>query len=214
MLAFFFLSVASSITDLRAQGLSVDYLDSVRQFFHCDAFINWMQTGYSGQRNNHPVIVRQPILHPNPSVDQHNSFRAIFAKKNHTVIYHWTSKVRKSVMDTILVKTDSLVLTETEKMSIMNSQIDLSISDFAWTNDYFPGATFPIQSPDSLFTRSVQTPNGVYVLSMPVFLRNYSYCVFNYAWVINGGGRYSYQVYKKTKGQKWYRYGEFGGGDW
>jgi hypothetical protein len=214
MLFVFFLSFGPAIAGLKAQELSANYIDSVRHFFNSAAFTDWIQRGFTGQRNTHPMIVHHPLGHPNPSPGQYSSFTAIFTRKSHTVVYHWTPRLPISGRDTVMIKTDSLVFTEQEKVIIMNSMTNLSTCNFNWTNDYFANATFPVQFADSLFTGSKNAPEGLYAFSMPVFLRNYSYCVFNYAWVIRGGGHSSYEVYKKINGQKWCKYGEFGGGDW
>jgi len=207
-------SFVSLISVSKAQELTPGYLDSVKQFFNSKAFVESLQTVYGSSGNLHLAIVLHPVSRPNPTTEELKSFKESFSRQWYTVIYHWAPKVRPATADTIMFKADSLVLTEQEKQEIMKSETSLAASQFKWTNDYFPGATFPVQTADSMFAHSRDLPNGLYAFSMPVFLRNNTFCIFSYAWITHGGGHHYYEVYKKINRTRWWKFGEFGGGDW
>jgi hypothetical protein len=203
--------IASFLTELNAQELSKVYLDSVKSFFTSRPLIDWVKTINPGIRNSTPAIVLHPCGSSNTA-----SAKKFFSKKSNSIVYHWAQmKKYGAAKDSQLTKVDSLILSEKEKNEIIENLIGKPAAKFIWTNEYFPGASFPIRYADSLFNLTNDTDhysNGVYFISLPTFLRNYSFCIFNYAWIIHGGGRTGFEVYKKVN-DHWWKFGEFGGGD-
>jgi hypothetical protein len=211
LLVFFLIIVCFSAT---AQGLSKEYLGSAKLFFTSQSFQEWIHIQRFGE-SKHPAIIRKPIrgYYSSGSASLVRYYRDLFGRKGSGIIYQWVKKINQDSGDAFFVKVDSIVLSESEKKEIAIKMIMPEAKDFEWANDFFPDATFPVNSADSLFNHGKSIPGGLYHISLPVFLRNYSICIYNYACIRAGGGHTAFVVYKKNNNGHWWHYGEFDGGD-
>lgn len=113
----------------------------------------------------------------------------------------------KDMCDLDQIKTPRLI---PKNISKIKSDLVSSIMIKKWSNSYFPNATI-IDANDinnilaERFDAKVE-PQICYIISRPVFLRDYSYCIIyiEQKWSSIGGGGALY-LYKKSSANKWIR---------